>query len=169
MALSKEDKGEIKELVEGFIKEFITGEKFLKFVEREEVRDLREKLDQTQKDFQKFRDDVLMKQIDGLQRELGKDTMSRKMKDKIEDILMKGFDKAVKTTSGEKSGAEMASDLIAETIDKLKEPILRPLAESVGKQIEAESEPRKKIRELIDQMQVIQLIQMLGSLQKDDC
>jgi hypothetical protein len=97
-----------------------------------------EKLSDARNELQKFRDDILMKQIDGLQRELGKDTMSRKMKDKIEDILMKGFDKAVKTTSGEKSGAEMAADLISSTIDKIKEPVLRPLAESVGRKIEGE-------------------------------
>jgi len=105
----------------------------------EEIRTKSEsKAEKVKDEFQKFRDEILLKQIEELRKELGKDTISKKMRGKIEDILIKGFDKAVKSVAGEKSGAEIAKDLIEGTIEKIKEPVLKPIGEAVGKKIAAE-------------------------------
>jgi len=95
-----------------------------------QIEQLRNQLHQQQLEF--FKNEI-QKLREDMQKELGETSMTKQMRQKVDNVLMKHFERALTSQEGQKSTGQLATDLITTTIDKIKEPVLAPLGQALAK------------------------------------
>jgi len=139
----KEDKkwSEIKDLIKTALEKKEGPSDVVKIItELEKIRQQGQKdVEAARAELAKFKDKLLMEELKEIRKKIASDeSLSKKMREKIDEVLVKNFEKAMKQVGGEKSGAELAKDLIESTVEKIKEPVLAPLGKSLAEKIRIE-------------------------------
>jgi len=113
-----------------------TKEEEIKAQSNEQLAHMNSKLEDVKQKMQEQQLEFMKNEMEKIRNDMHKDmqgaAMTKSMRDKVDGLLLKNFDKALDHQEGGKSKDQLITDLIGSTMDKIKEPILAPLGQAMA-------------------------------------